>query len=158
MSSFCLNFTWSLALLTITRLSLRKHAIKNCSGTIRAYFTIFITLNGYSPKPDDVYKTCVVSKSQLLVVPALCGNWWASKVPELVAWWPLAMSRAVSLCPRVAGTVRRSSAELSHVSPVTKQENFFIIHLRNISLVSRKVNVWYYWWALTEYMNKYHIR
>ena len=29
-------------------------------------------------------KLVTVSKAQLLVVPALCGNWWVSKLPELV--------------------------------------------------------------------------
>ena len=97
-SSFFWKLTWSLVLLTITRLSLRKQAIQNCSVPIRGYFTkrnIFITdIAGWAQRTGDIYKTRYCFKSpaalcrrlhnagscEVVTLPVVAGD-----VPDLAA-------------------------------------------------------------------------
>mgnify|MGYP007045266594 CR=1 FL=1 len=67
--------------------------VKICRQSL--LFSIFITLNGCSRQAGDVYKTCYCFKSPAAccACTVLCGNWWLSKVQELVAWRPMVMSR-----------------------------------------------------------------
>ena len=152
-SSFCWKLTWSLVLLAITRLSLRKHAIENCSVPIRGYFTkrnLFITLiDGCSRHTGDVYKTCYCFKRQA----ALCRLHSAGTC-EVVTL------RVLGDVPDPAASLllcwRDSTGRSSGNSPWSRffgyeTQKRLVTHSHSISLASENVNTHYHWPALRVY-------
>ena len=149
-SSFFWKLTWSLVLLTITRLSLRKQAIQNCSVPIRGYFTkrnLFITdIDGCSRQTGDVYKTRYCFKSpaalcrlhnagscEVVTLPVVAGD-----VPDLAA--------SLLSCYR-DGTGRGARATRPTWSRFFGYETSkrLVIHSHSLPLVSENVNAHYYW-------------